>query len=153
MWWTFEDSTSENPTKSFEEAHLDLKICWILLVNWFQKVNSSDASELSSARIQLELEGFQLGSAREIFEPARPENLSSNELNMKFRTNVFFYLFYFCFLCINTYHLLVIKKRLCFKTHLGVFALPKIIAMNKKSQLIYSENRFLNTFWCFCNRY
>ena len=39
-------------------------------------LNSSDAPELSStrlgsARIQLKLEGFQLGSAREIFEPAR----------------------------------------------------------------------------------
>lgn len=34
-----------------------------------------DASELSSARIQLELEVFQLGSAREIFKLARVANL------------------------------------------------------------------------------
>ena len=37
----------------------------------FDPLGTSDESELSSARIQLELEDFQLGSARGIFEPAR----------------------------------------------------------------------------------
>ena len=34
-------------------------------------MSTRDESELSSARIQLELEDFQLGSACGIFEPAR----------------------------------------------------------------------------------
>ena len=37
------------------------------------------SARLGSARIQLELEVFQLGSAREIFEPARLANLGSYE--------------------------------------------------------------------------
>ena len=36
-------------------------------------------ARLGSARIQLELEGFQLGLAHEIFEPARLANLGSYE--------------------------------------------------------------------------
>ena len=37
------------------------------------------SARLGSARIQLELEVFQLGSAREIFEPARFEKFGSYE--------------------------------------------------------------------------
>ena len=37
------------------------------------------SARLGSARIQLELEGFQLGSAREIFEAARLEKFGSYE--------------------------------------------------------------------------
>ena len=65
-------------------------------------VITSDASELSSARFSSDsarARGFpaRLGSAREIFELACPENLSSNELNMKFRTNAFFIYYTFTF--------------------------------------------------------
>ena len=43
----------------------------VLTTDQPQRVISSDAPELSSARIQLELEAFQLGSARGILGSAR----------------------------------------------------------------------------------